>query len=58
MFLLQVLKDIAKQLAVALVTEKFVKEIIVYALKKLAEKTDNKVDDELVAKVDEALHSK
>lgn len=54
--LVNVLKEIAKALMVSLLTEKFIKEVIMYALKKLAKRTDNQVDDEVVAMVDKALH--
>ena len=54
---IEVLKQILKAVLVSLVTEKFIKEIIIFALEKLVQKTDNKVDDELVAKVKEALQA-
>lgn len=53
--LMTVLKQVGKSILSALLTEKFVKEIIVYLLEKLAARTDNKVDDEIIAKVKEAL---
>lgn len=55
--MLAILKTIAKSIMTAIITEKFLKEVIIFALEKLAAKTDNKLDDELVAKIKEALHS-
>ena len=54
--MIEVLKSIGKGLISALLTEKFVKEIIIYLLEKLALKSDNKVDDEIVAKIKEAMN--
>ena len=54
--MVEILKSIGKGLISALLTEKFVKEIIIYLLEKLAKKSDNKVDDEIVAKIKEALN--
>ena len=56
--MIEVLKSIGKALVSALLTEKFVKEIIIYLLEKLALKSDNKVDDEIVAKIKEAMDIK
>lgn len=53
--ILEVLKSVGKALLSALLTEAFLKEIIIFLLEKLVERTDNKIDDELVAKVKEAL---
>ena len=53
--MVEILKSIGKGLISALLTEKFVKEIIIYLLEKLALKSDNKVDDEIVAKIKEAV---
>ena len=53
--MIEILKSIGKGLISALLTEKFVKEIIIYLLEKLALKSDNKVDDEIVAKIKEAV---
>jgi len=55
---IEVLKSIGKGLISALLTEKFVKEIIIYLLEKLAKKSDNKIDDEIVAKIKEAMDIK
>lgn len=52
---LTILKSVGKSLISALLTEKFLKEIIVFLLEKLVSKTDNKLDDAIVAKVKEAL---
>ena len=56
--MIEILKSIGKGLISALLTEKFVKEIIIYLLEKLAKKSDNKVDDEIVAKIKEAMDIK
>lgn len=53
---MEIIKSIGKALLSALLTEKFIKEIIVYLLEKLAKKTSNDVDDEIVAKIKEALN--
>lgn len=54
----EILKSIAKSILSAFLTEAFIKEVIVFLLEKLAKKTDNTVDDELVAKIKEALQKK
>ena len=54
--MIEILKSIGKGLIAGLLTEKFVKEIIIYLLEKLAKRSDNKVDDEIVAKIKEALN--
>ena len=56
--MIEVLKSIGKGLISALLTDKFVKEIIIYLLEKLAKKSDNKIDDEIVAKIKEAMDIK
>lgn len=56
--MVEVLKSIGKSLLSALLTEKFVKEVIVFLLEKLAKKSTNTVDDALVAKLKEALQDK
>jgi hypothetical protein len=56
--MVKILKAIGKGLISALLTEKFVKEIIIYLLEKLALKSDNKIDDEIVAKIKEAMDIK
>ena len=56
--MVEILKSIGKGLISALLAEKFVKEIIIYLLEKLALKSDNKVDDEIVAKIKEAMDIK
>ena len=56
--MVEILKSIGKGLISALLTEKFVKEIIIYLLEKLAKKSDNKIDDEIVAKIKEAVEVK
>ena len=54
--MVEILKSIGKGLIAALLTEKFVKEIIIYLLEKLAKKSDNKIDDEIVVKIKEAMN--
>jgi len=56
--MVEILKSIGKGLISALLTEKFVKEIIIYLLEKLVKKSDNKIDDEIVAKIKEAMDIK
>lgn len=56
--ILSILKEIGKGLISALLTESFIKEIILFLLEKLAQKTDNDVDDVIVEKVKEALEPK
>ena len=56
--LLSTLKEIGKGLISALLTEKFIKEMIIFLLEKLAKLTSNDVDDEIVKKVKEALEPK
>ena len=56
--MIEVLKSIGKALISSLLNEKFVKEIIIYLLEKLAKKSDNKIDDEIVAKIKEAVEVK
>ena len=56
--MVEILKSIGKGLIAGLLTEKFVKEIIIYLLEKLAKKSDNKIDDEIVAKIKEAMDIK
>lgn len=53
-----ILKEVGKALLMALLTEEFMKEIIIFALEKLAKLSDTDVDDELVAKVKKALEKK
>ena len=56
--MIEILKSIGKGLISALLTEKFVKEILIYLLEKLALKSDNKIDDEIVAKIKDAMDVK
>ena len=55
---LELLKQIGKGLISALLTEKFIKEVIVFLLEKLAKMSSNDVDDVIVQKVKEALQPK
>ncbi len=50
-----ILKQVGKALISALLTEAFVKEIIVFLLEKLAKKTTNEIDDVVVEKIKKAL---
>lgn len=54
---MEILKQILKAIMMALLTESFIKEIVVYGLEKLAESTDNKVDDEIIAMVKRSLEA-
>ena len=55
---ISILKQIGQGLVSALLTEKFIKEIIVYLLEKVAKSSDNDVDDVIVEKIKEALQPK
>lgn len=52
---IEILKQVAQHLLMSLLTRQFIEDLIIKALKWLAKKTDSAVDDELVAKVEEAL---
>lgn len=52
---LSLLKEIGKSLLSALLTEQFIKEVVVFLLEKLAKSTSNTVDDEIVSKIKDAL---
>lgn len=52
---LSIVKQIGKALLSSLLTEKFLKEIVIFFLEKLVQKTDNDIDDEIVKRVKEAL---
>ena len=52
------LKAIGKALVSALLTEAFIKRIIVFLIEMVAKKTDNKIDDEVVKMIKEALYGK
>ena len=54
-FLVQILMQVGKALLMSLLTERFIKELVVHFLEFLAKKTDNEVDDELVRAVKSAL---
>ena len=56
--MMEILKSIGKSLLSAILTEAFIKEVIIFLLEKLSKKTDNQVDDELVKKLKEALNKK
>jgi hypothetical protein len=53
--MLEILKSIGKSLLSALLTEAFIKEVIVFLLEKISKKTTNSIDDALVEKLKEAL---
>ena len=55
---METLKTIGKSLLSALLTEKFIKEVIVYLLEKVSKSSKNTVDDALVAKLKTALEDK
>lgn len=50
--------DILKKLATSILTEKLVKKIMLFLLKELAKRSTNKIDDEIVKLVEEALSDK
>ena len=50
------LKKIALDVVKALVTEKFIKEAIVYLLVYLSKKTDNTIDDKVVSMIEKAMN--
>lgn len=50
-----ILAKIGKSIVLSLLTEKVIKRLVVMLLEHLAKKTDNKVDDEIVKIVKEAL---
>jgi len=52
------LKTVGLSLLKSLLTEKFIKEIIVYLLKWLAQKSKNKVDDKIVVMIEKAMEDK
>lgn len=52
---LSVLGKVGMSMMTALLTEAVLKKLIILLLEKLAEKSDNKVDDEIVRIVKEAL---
>lgn len=52
---LEILKQVAQHLLMSLLTRQFIEDLVIKGLKKLAEHTDNKVDDDLVAQVEAAL---
>lgn len=56
--LLASLRDVIHQIFLTLVGKRIVKFLVLSALEWLAKRTDNKVDDELVAQVKQALESK
>ena len=56
--MLEILKAIGKSLLSALLTEAFIKEIILFFAEKLVEKTDNTLDNELFDKLKKALDKK
>ena len=49
------LTAVGKYLAVKLLTEKFIKKVCLATAKHLAEKTSNKLDDEIVSALADAL---
>ncbi len=53
---MKVLLDILKKVALSILTEKVIKKAVIEVLKHLAAKTDNKLDDEIVKEVENALN--
>lgn len=54
--IIQLLAAAGKQVLISLVSERLLKDIIIKALEKLAKRTSNTVDDELVDVVKRALY--
>lgn len=52
---MQILKQIGQALLAAILTESFIKELVVFLLERLSAKTDNTIDDEIVAKIKKSL---
>lgn len=55
---IKVIKEVATKIALALLTEKVIKKLVILLLRKLAERTDNKIDDDVVKVVEDALADK
>lgn len=55
---MELVKQIVMKVAAALLTEKMIKRLVILLLKKLAERSDNTVDDEIVAEIEKALEPK
>ena len=53
--IIKTIVGIIKKIVLSLVTEKLVKRVVVWGLEKLAESSKNKIDDEVVKIVKEAL---
>lgn len=51
------MKTIALKILKSLMTESFVKKLVIYLLEYLAKKTDNEVDDKIVGMVKEAVNA-
>ena len=52
---MDIFKKIGLSLISGLLTETFIKNLIIFLLKKLAVKTDNKVDDKIIEMIESAL---
>jgi len=52
-----VVKTIAMATFKAVMTEKFIKQLVIYFLKYLAKKSTNTVDDKVVAEIEKAFKS-
>ncbi len=52
------MKKLALAVLKAVLTEKFIKEIVVYLLKYLAQKSKNTVDDKIVEMIEGAMKNK
>lgn len=55
---MKTVKEILSKIASVLLTEKVIKMLILWGLKQAAKKSSNKVDDEIVKVVEEALNDK
>lgn len=54
--IIQILKEIGKSVFISIFTAEFMKELIVDGLEYFSKKTDNQVDDKIVAMVKKALY--
>lgn len=52
----QVLRSLLKQLMVSIITERLLKDVVIVALEKLAKRTNNHVDDEIVHLIKRSLY--
>ena len=53
---MKIVKSVLSKIASVLLTEKVIKMLIIWGLKQAAKRSSNKVDDEVVTLVEEALN--